>query len=52
MLTIVLLGRAVSRSTILDGKTGHGYAIGSLDLSNHTVGGDVGRESGNECELL
>jgi hypothetical protein len=33
---------------ILTGKTGHGHTIGTLDLSDDTVGLDGGGNSSNE----
>lgn len=38
--------RAVTRSAILDGESGQGHAVGTLDLCDDTVGEDIG---GSEC---
>jgi hypothetical protein len=35
---------------MLTGKTGHGYAIGTLNLSDDTVGLDGGGKSSNESD--
>jgi len=43
---------AVARSTVLDGKTRHGYTIGTLDLRNDTVGLDGGGNSSNGSERV
>lgn len=43
---------AVTRSTVLDGQTRHGYTIGTLNLRDDTVGLDGGGNSSNGSERV
>jgi hypothetical protein len=43
-----VLGRAVSRSSVLDGQAWHGDSIGALDLGYYTVGRNSSRKGEDE----
>jgi hypothetical protein len=44
-----VLRRAVTRSAVLDGQARHADAVGTLDLSDNTMGRDSSREGDDEC---